>query len=270
MPDSTSQEGEARDEDEVEDGGCSSGCCLADPCDEGCLDDQHLSDVEEDDQDNYPSQNLAIRSSSVKPNLTVESVPGSALSVDYLSTPPPKQERVLILPSNSLGVEEKVPNLSPFKPSKEEDIAENSTEVESNHMEEGGALATGEGDLISKPREGDMEGVTPIEEASNPQPISIHGEGEFNKEELNYTPGEGEMGHNLYPSQVEKVDENETRDGIVFEKSSISSNNETTASGNELKMEENEGENGLDVVNSGQYTTDQSELLEQLQSGSLH
>ncbi len=270
MPDSTSQEGEARDEDEVEDGGCSSGCCLADPCDEGCLDDQHLSDVEEDDQDNNPSQNLAIRSRSVKPNLSVDRVPGSALSVDYLSTPPPKQERVQVLPSTSLGVEETVPNLLPFKPSKEEDIAENSIEVDSNQMEEGGALVTGEGDLISKPREGDMEGVTPIEEASNPQPISKHGEGEFNKEELNHTPGEGEMEHNLYPSQVEKVDENESRDGIVFEKSSISSNNETIASDNELKMEENGGENGLDVVNSGQYTTDQSELLEQLQSGSLH
>lgn len=133
-------------------------------------------------------------------------------------------------------------------------------------MEEGGALVTGEGDLFSQPREGDMEGVTPLEEASNPLPTSEHGEGKLNKEELNHTPGEGEMEHNLYPSQVEKVDENKSRDGIVLDKSTISSNNETTASDSELKMEEN----GLDIVNSGQYTTDQSELLEQLQSGSLH
>ena len=128
-------------------------------------------------------------------------------------------------------------------------------------MEEGG-----ERDLFSQPREGDMEGVTPLEEASNPLPTSEHGEEKLNKEDLNHTPGEGEMEHNLYPSQVEKVDENKSRDGIVLDKSTISSNNETTASDSELKMEEN----GLDIVNSGQYTTDQSELLEQLQSGSLH
>jgi len=51
LPDSTSQEGETREEDEeLEEAGCASGCCLKNPCDETC-DRQDLADVEEESGD---------------------------------------------------------------------------------------------------------------------------------------------------------------------------------------------------------------------------
>jgi len=51
LPDSTSQEGETReDEEELEEAGCASGCCLKNPCDETC-DRPDLADVEEESED---------------------------------------------------------------------------------------------------------------------------------------------------------------------------------------------------------------------------
>lgn len=61
LPDSTSQEGETRDvEDEDDEGGCMSGCCLKDPCDTSCQlnQDQNLADVEEEEEDSVHQDNV--------------------------------------------------------------------------------------------------------------------------------------------------------------------------------------------------------------------
>jgi len=72
LPDSTSQEGERlhrRRLDSDDKGGCSSGCCLKDSCDESCELDQELSEDEDDvmgeDEDSNSQDNLQLNGDSL-------------------------------------------------------------------------------------------------------------------------------------------------------------------------------------------------------------